>query len=111
MYFVGTGLLISIFVLVRCCSWRIYNVNNIIQLYFVNDKLFNNCCDGEFPDGIAIDFNMNLAMELDPELTYEDWEEDYQFPKGYWLENNINDNTLMFISIFIKQALDDDLVR
>ena len=30
-------------------------------------------------------------------------------PKGYWLEDNINDNSVMSISIFIKEAIDDDL--
>lgn len=30
-------------------------------------------------------------------------------PKGYWLEDNINDNSVISISIFIKEAIDDDL--
>ncbi len=40
---------------------------------------------------------MNPAMKLALELTYDYWEKDYQSPKEYWLENNINDNTVMSI--------------
>ena len=95
VYFVGTGLLI-------CCSWRIcfvfhhtnctnpilwtiYRVNDKIHFYFVNDKFFKiylfNSCDRELPNGTAIGININPAMELDPELTYDDWENDYQSPE------------------------------
>ena len=53
--------------------------------YFVNDKFFKiylfNSCDRELPNGTAIGINMNPAMELDPELTYDDWEKDYQSPE------------------------------
>lgn len=95
VYFVGTGLLI-------CCFWRncfvfhhtncikpilwtIYRVNDKIHFYFVNDKFFKiylfNSCDRELSNGTAIGINMNPAMELDPELTYDDWEKDYQSPE------------------------------
>ena len=59
--------------------------------------MFNNGCDEELLDGIVIGFNMNPAMKLALELTYDYWEKDYQSPKEYWLENTINDNTVMSI--------------
>ena len=49
------------------------------------------------------------AMEIDPKLEWNDWDEDFQSPDGYWLEDELDNNTVISISIFIKEALDDDL--
>lgn len=49
------------------------------------------------------------AMEIDQDLEWNDWDEDFQSPDGYWLEDELDNNTVISISIFIKEALDDDL--
>lgn len=93
--------------------WTIITVDGCVHLFFAQNKLFKiylcNGCDGILPNGIAIGMNFNEALKLDPEIEYDDWEEDYQSPKGYWLENDLDFGTVMSISIFIKEALDEDL--
>ena len=92
--------------------WTIIRIQNQIHLFFANDKLFkiylDNGCEGSLSNGIYIGMPIERALDIDKELVYDDWEEDYQSPAGYWIEDNIDDNTVMSISIFIKEALDED---
>ena len=48
------------------------------------------------------------AQNIDPELTYDDWNEDYESPLGYWLEDDIDTGEVSSISIFIPELLDED---
>lgn len=52
---------------------------------------------------------LDEALAIDPDLEYDDWEEDYQSPHGYWLEDDLDNGTVMSITIFIKEALDEEL--
>ena len=50
---------------------------------------------------------MDEAIKIDPSLRYGDWNEDYQSERGYWLEDNLDDGTVLSMTIFIKEVMDD----
>lgn len=52
---------------------------------------------------------MDEALKLDSTLKYDDWNEDFHSDKGYWIEDNLENNTVLSITIFIKEVLDEDL--
>lgn len=93
--------------------WTIIKIENKIHLFFANDKLFKiylcNGCSGKLPNGISIGMKMEDALKLDNKLTYDDWNEIYQSPKGYWLEDDICNGTIISVCIFIKEILNEDL--
>ena len=49
------------------------------------------------------------ALSIDPTLAYNEEEEDYGSEEGYWMEDNLETEKVMSITIFIKELLDDDL--
>ena len=51
---------------------------------------------------------MEEAKKLDPDLVFDDWNEDYESPEGYWFEDDIDTKTVDSISVFIKEILDED---
>lgn len=89
--------------------WETIRIDKRIHLFFAKNKLFkiylDNNCKGSLPNGITIGMPMTKALEIDKELIYNDWKEDYQSPHGYWIEDNLDDNTVLSISIFIKEVL------
>ncbi len=93
--------------------WTIIRTDDNIHLFFAKDKLFkiyfSDGCDAKLSNGISIGMKIDEALEIDPDLEYDDWEEDYQSPQGYWLEDDLDNGTVMSISIFIKEALDEEL--
>lgn len=60
------------------------------------------------PNGIRIGIPFDKALEIDPSLKYNDEYEDYDSKLGYRVENNLENNTILSISIFIKETLNDE---
>lgn len=93
--------------------WTIIRIGDSIHLFFANDKMFKiylcSKCEGSLPNGITIGMDMNKACEIDPDLKYDDWEEDYQSSQGYWLEDDLGSGKVLSISIFIKEALNEEV--
>ncbi len=52
---------------------------------------------------------MGEALKIDPALRFDDWEEVYKSPSGYWLEDNLDTKTVLSITIFIPEAQEDNL--
>lgn len=52
--------------------------------------------------------NIEEASKIDTKLKFDDWEENWQSPLGYWIENEATEQ-IISISIFIKEAFNDDL--
>ena len=79
---------------------------------FVRDKLFEIWVDKKFkgclPNGLKIGMTIEDACKIDTELKFDDWEENWQSPLGYWIENEATPQ-IISISIFIKEVLDDEL--
>lgn len=93
--------------------WVVLKTNSNISLFFANDKLFKIYVEDDnvfvLENGIQIGMSFDDAKRIDSELTYDDWNEDWNSPKGYWLEDDIDNQTVSSITIFIKEVLDDDV--
>ena len=53
--------------------------------------------------------NIDDAIKIDNQLSFDDWEEEWISPNGYWIEDSIDNNTVLNISVFIPELLDDEL--
>lgn len=92
--------------------WTVIKTKSGISFFFANDKLFKIYVEDnkEFilENGIQIGMPLKEAKQIDPELTFDDWNEDWESPLGYWLEDNLDTDAVMSISIFIKEASNED---
>lgn len=93
--------------------WTVLVVDNFISLFFAkNGKLFKMVFwegyKGSLTNGISLGISIEKATALDSSLSFDDWEDVYLSDNGYWLEDNIDTNTVMSISIYIKELLDED---
>ncbi len=93
-------------------EWKIIHCDNHLNLFFAKDKLFKIYVDGEFPgklpNGIYVGMSMKEATLIDTSLRFDDWNEDWSSDEGYWLEDDLDTDSVLSISIFIKELLDDD---
>ena len=93
--------------------WTVLVVDNLFSLFFAkNGKLFKMVFwegyQGSLPNGISLGISVKEASSMDSSLSFDDWNEVYQSDKGYWIEDNVDTSTVMSISIFIKELLDED---
>lgn len=92
--------------------WTMIHIDDSITLSFAKNKLWQIFVEEKFEgllsNGIKIGMPMNEALKIDPSLQYDDWNEDYQSKQGYWIEDNLDDNTVLSITIFIKEVMDDE---
>ncbi|MDO4838110.1 MAG: hypothetical protein Q4B32_06915 [Clostridia bacterium] len=93
--------------------WKVIVVEGIISLFFArNDKLFKIIVwenyAGCLPNGIHTGMSIAEAKKLDSTLSYSDWNEDFESEAGYWLEDDVETGTVMSISVFIREALDEE---
>ena len=94
-------------------NWTVLRAENGINFFFAKDKLFKmyveHPCEGELPNGISVGMNIDDAIKIDKQLSFDDWEEEWISPNGYWIEDSIDNNTVLNISVFIPELLDDEL--
>ena len=93
--------------------WKVIVVEGVLSLFFArNDKLFKivvwDNFAGSLPNGITTNMSISDAQKIDPTLIYNDWNEDYESDEGYWVEDDVETNKIMSISIFIREVLDED---
>jgi len=92
--------------------WTIIRVENCISLFFAKEKLWKihaeRGFEGSLPNGIRIGTKTKTALETDPELQDDDWNELYVSEKGYWLEDSLATGEIESISVFIKDVEDDE---
>jgi len=93
--------------------WTIINAGNSMMFFFAKDKLFKiymeSGFDGVLENGICIGTDIKTALEIDDTLQFDDWNEDWSSAEGYWIEDDIETNKIISITVFIKEVLDDDL--
>lgn len=93
--------------------WTILHVENSISLMFAKDKLWQIYLEEDYkgilPNGIRIGMPIDEALKIDPSLKFDDWNENFESDNGYWLEDDLTNNTVLSISVFIKEVLDDDV--
>ncbi len=93
--------------------WTVLVINNVMSLFFAkNGKLFKivfwEGYQGSLPNGISLGIPIDEAKSLYSSISFDDWNEIYQSENGYWIEDNIDTKTVLSVSIFIKELLDDD---
>ncbi len=92
--------------------WTMVHINDSITLSFAKNKLWQIYVEKKYNgflfNGIKIGMPMDEALKIDPTLKFDDWNEDFQSEKGYWLEDNLDDDTVLSITIFIKEVMDDE---
>lgn len=93
--------------------WTIIRVENSVHMFFAKDKLFKiyveNDFEGALDNGIHIRMPMEKVLEIDSTIEFDDWNEIYQSKNGYWIEDNLEDSTVLTISVFIRELLDDNI--
>ncbi|MGP1413905.1 MAG: hypothetical protein ACTTID_02100 [Bacillales bacterium] len=93
--------------------WTIIHVENSISLMFAKDKLWQIYLEenykGSLLNGIRIGMSLEEALKIDPSLKYNDWNEDFESLDGYRIEDNLDNNTVLSIAVFIKEALDEEV--
>ena len=94
--------------------WNVIIIDDVISLFFAkNKKLFKIVFLENYlwnlPNGIHTGMKMEDAIIHDKSLLYDEWNEVYVSDNGYWIEDNIETNQVMSISIYIKELLDDEI--
>lgn len=93
--------------------WNIIRTKDSVSFFFANDKLFkiyfSEGFAGSLLNGISVGTNIEDAKKIDPSLKYDDWNEDWSSDDGYWLEESLDNSSIISITIFIKELLDEDL--
>ncbi len=93
--------------------WTIIKADNSMSFFFAKNKLFKifmqNDFDGFLSNGISIGTKIEDALQIDKTLHFDNWNEDWCSDNGYWLEDDINTKSVISITIFIRELLDDDL--
>ena len=63
---------------------------------------------GALPNGINLDTAIIEAQRLDTTLRFNDWDEIFESSKSYWIEDNLDTQKLLSITIFIPAVETDD---
>lgn len=93
--------------------WNVLILDDVMSLFFArNGKLFKivfwEGYFGNLPNGIKTGMGIEEALSIDPGLSFDEWNEDYESPLGYWVEDSTENGRIISISIFIKEILDED---
>ncbi len=92
--------------------WIIIEIVNVMELFFAKNRLFKIVLKGTFsgnlPNGVNLDTTLDDARKIDPNLTFDDWDEIYISTNGYWVEYDEDTKKLCWIAIFIPALERDD---
>ena len=92
--------------------WIIIEIKNVMEFFFAKNRLFKIVLEGNFsgnlPNGINLDTTIDDARKIDPNLTFDDWDEIYVSTEGYWVDYDEDTKKLCWITIFIPALERDD---
>jgi len=93
-------------------AWDIIRIENGISLFFAKDRMFKmyfeRGFEGALNNGICIGMSIDDAKKLDINIEYNDDNEEYISPSGYWLEESLLSGKIESITVFIPEVLDDE---
>ena len=93
--------------------WTYIELMDSITLCFAQDVLFQivfeNNYEGELINGIRLGMNLSDAIRIDPSIEYNDDEEDYISAQGFWLQKDLDTNTVNSITVYVKEADTPDI--
>jgi hypothetical protein len=90
------------------------DIKDSMMLFFSkkNAKLYKICTQegykGNLPNGIKVGMSKQEFCSIDSTLEYDDFEEVWESKLGYFIETDCDTNNARWISIFIKEFLQDD---
>lgn len=94
-------------------AWDIIKIGKNIKIFFAKSKMFEiyveNSFEGQLENGIKIGDSINEALKIDDSIYYNEDAECYESLNGYWLKENTMTNTIVSITIFINEVLDDNV--
>lgn len=95
-------------------DWIQYNIQDTIELLFhiKNDKLFRITTlekyQGKLFGKIGIGITEKELLEAEPSFEYDDFEEVWESTRGVFIEMDAETNTVKWISVYIKELMDED---
>lgn len=94
-----------------------YEIDNSLDLWFnlLNGKLFKitatSSYSGTLFNEIKLGMHINDVIKLEPSFVYDDFEEVYCSTKGVYLETDLVKQTVLWISVYIKEIDNPDFER
>jgi hypothetical protein len=94
-------------------EWETIFVKDYMSFCFVEKILWQinakSNYKGKLKNGISIGDTIQYAKILDPKLEYDDWNEYFKSPEGYWLFDTIKSgNKIYMITINLLECMDDE---
>jgi hypothetical protein len=90
-----------------------YEVPGKVYLFFnlINRKLFKITAlekyRGTLFEKIKMGMHIAEVLEIEPSFQYDDFEEVYCSPKGIYIETDAENNTVRWVSVFVKELEQD----
>jgi hypothetical protein len=94
-----------------------YELSDSIDLWFniLNGKLFKITAlrnyTGKLFDKIGIGMHIDDVLKLEPSFVYDEFEEVFCSPKGIYIETDPVENTVLWISVYIKEIDNNDFEK
>ncbi|WP_318246852.1 hypothetical protein [Bacillus norwichensis] len=94
-----------------------YEIDNSLDLWFnlLNGKLFKITATsnyyGTLFNKIRVGMHIDDVIKLEPSFVYDDFEEVYCSSKGVYLETDPVEQTVLWISVYIKEIDNPDFER
>lgn len=95
-------------------AWIRYDIQNSVELFFhqKNNKLFRittlDNYRGKLFEKIGVGTTEKELLKIEPSFVYDDFEEIWESEKGVFIEMDAENNTVRWISIYIKELDDED---
>lgn len=95
-------------------AWIRYDIQNSVELFFhqKNNKLFRMTTldnyRGKLFGKIGVGTTEKELLKIEPSFVYDDFEEIWESEKGVFIEMDAENNTVRWISIYIKELDDED---
>lgn len=95
-------------------GWIRYDIEDYLQLFFhpVNNKLFKMCTQpgyrGYLLDNICTSTHESDFQTYDSEIMYDEFEEVWESPKGYFIETDVETFKANWITVYIPEFLGED---
>lgn len=95
-------------------EWETIYVKDYMTFCFVENVLWQINAEKEYKgmleNGICIGDSIQNAEKVDPDLQYDDWNENFVSPKGYWLFDTVESgNKIYRMTINLLECMDDDI--
>lgn len=92
--------------------WVYLTIADNLLLCFVENILFEIVFEGAYagtlPNGGYVGIGMTEMKTIDQALEFNDEDEDFVSPEGYWIEEDLSRETVCSITVFLPEVNDDD---